>query len=107
MIDDLSLESPLPAPSSPDDHTHLIIDDQIHRSIIDGLKVHHKSVVSKGRDKNASPGGGSDAELLVSMAQRLGAVERELLKTKREIVEKVGHVQVLSQYIIASHTHCG
>lgn len=80
------LESPLPEPSSLDDHTHLTLDEHIHRSIIDGLKGHHKSM--KGRGMVVSPG--SDAELLVSMAQRLKAVERELLTTKREVIEKVG-----------------
>jgi hypothetical protein len=85
--DDLTLESPLPSHSSPDGPTQLSLDDHIHRSIIDGLQVHQRSVVSRGRGKTAPPTG--DAELLVSMAQRLGEVERELLDVKREVIEKV------------------
>ncbi len=39
----------------------------------------------------ASENSSADGELLVSMAQRLGMVEKELLQSKREIVQKVSY----------------
>ena len=77
-VDELSLESPLPTHSPHDHHT---LDDITHRAVLDGLRGHQKSM-PKGC-------GVSDAELLASMAQRLGTVERDLLKTKKEVIEKV------------------
>ena len=41
------------------------------------------------KEKELSKGSKNDAELLALMAQRLGMVENELLRTKREIIEKV------------------
>lgn len=86
------VESPLP--SSSDGCT---IDSHTHRSIIDSLKQHSKSIASK--EKELGNGSKNDAELLALMAQRLGMVENELLKTKREIIEKVRFSLVLSWVI--------
>lgn len=84
-------ESPFPTTAT-SAHNLFPLDDCTHRTIIDGLKMHHKSVASEGRGtgrgKGGPPAGTSDAELLVSMAQRLGAVEKELLNAKREVIEK-------------------
>lgn len=85
-------ESPFPTTAT-SAHNLFPLDDCTHRTIIDGVKMHHKSVASEGRGtgrgKGGPPAGTSDAELLVSMAQRLGAVEKELLNAKREVIEKV------------------
>lgn len=84
---DLLSESPLGLPTDPqsppdsyslDSHTHKTIINELRRSSGTG---------SVGSGSGGS--GSSDAELLVSMAQRLGQVERELLTSKREIIEKV------------------
>lgn len=86
------VESPLP--SSSDSCT---IDSHTHKSIIDSLKLHSKSMASK--EKELSKGSKNDAELLALMAQRLGMVENELLRTKREIIEKNEYISRLESRI--------
>ena len=54
--------------------------------ILDGIREEE----SKKRKKKAKPSGvPTDTDLVSSMATRLATVERELLATKREIIEKV------------------
>lgn len=71
-----SQESPLlPDESSPPNLSELL-DTATHRTIIDGIR--HTGGAKRQNE-----------DLLGSMAHRLAQVEKELLASKREIVEKV------------------
>ncbi len=82
----------------PGDHTPYSLEDSTHKAIIDALRHQPPggggdgrgrgggALVTNGRGRGS---GNTDEELLVSMARRLGEVERELLLSKREVVEKV------------------
>lgn len=70
------------------------------------------SGTSKSFGANGSSTNTGDAELLVSMAQRLGTVEKELLRSKRELIEKVytlwvviGEAQLLNTVLLFLWRH--
>ena len=109
------LESPLPTStqSTPSLRHDVLspeaLDGATQRAIVDTLRqqispssrgVKHFSPGTRGPKQSYSHSSRpddirsdhGDRELLVSMAQRLGMVERELLQSKREVIQKV-HVQ--------------
>lgn len=67
----------------------LTLDERAHKALINGLKS-PKGPGGASRNRSTSCSGVcSDSELLLSMTQRLTAVEKELSKSKREATEKV------------------
>lgn len=71
-------------PSPQPDHTHLSHDDLTHSDMASLRQQHQRHAREKSEETTPT-----DSELLVSMAARLGVVEKEILLSKQELFEKV------------------
>ena len=81
-------------------HSAEEFDHRTQQQIVDSIRHHPGHKTSKKKAPSKHHGGvPTDSELLGSMASRLALVERELLASKREVIEKDNYIRHLEERV--------